>query len=249
MRDGEPKAGSYSDVGLDLKSEEALVDDVREFRRIVGSLQYITITRPDVQVAVNHLLQFMAAPQPVHWSAMKRILRFLSSTQRFGIMLRKARDFGITAYCDADWGGDSIDRKSRTSYLVYLGGTLVTWVSRKQSTLARSSTEAEYRAVESVKAILHELGVEVLRPMVILLDNLGATFITKNPIGHRKLKYVALDLHFVREKVGKGDVIVKHIPGRDQWTDVLTKALPLKLFTNLQSKLVGEPLRVWGGAC
>lgn len=100
-----------------------------------------------------------------------------------------------------------------------MGGTLV---SKKQNTLARSSTEAEYRAiatttqeVEAVRLALVELGLEVPRPMVILSDNMGATFIAENPIGHIKLKHVVLDLYFVREKVQNEEIIVKHVPGKE----------------------------------
>lgn len=124
---------------------------------------------------------------------------------------------------------------------------MVSWISRKQSTLDQSSTEVEYRAVatttqelEAVRLMLFELEVEVPKPMVILTDNLGAMFIAKNPIGHSKLKHVALDLHFVREKTKSSEIIVKHVSGKKQWADVLTKPLPSKAFEMLQSKLVRE---------
>lgn len=237
----------------DLSSNEPPITNPKEFRRVIGSLQYMTMTRPDLQVAVNKLSQFMSAPRPVHWSALRRILRFLAGTVELGILLRRAKDFGITAYYDADWGGDTIDRKSRTGFLVYFGGTLIAWLSKKQSTVARSSTEAEYRAIatttqeiESVRATLSELGINALRPMQILSDNLGATFIGKNPIAHSKLKHVVLDLHFVREKTMNGDIIIKHIRGEDQWADILTKPLSQSPFEKLQSNLVGGPGKTTG---
>jgi len=93
---------------------------------------------------------------------------------------------------------------------------------------------------EAVRQILIELGVTVTKPITVLSDNQGATFITRNPIGHSKLKHVALDLHFVREKVEKGDIVVRHIPGTEQWADMLTKSLSSKKFLKLQRKLVGE---------
>lgn len=241
-------------AGVDLNLDEPPIQDGREYRRVIGSLQYITMTHPDVQAAVNKLSQFMASPRPKHVAAMKRVLQFLAGTPTFGIIIRKAKDFHITAYCDADWGGDTLDRKSRTRMLVYLGGSLVSWTSRKQGTLARSSTEAEYRAVatitqevESVRSTLQELGVQVPRPIKILTDNIGASFIAKNPIAHSKLKHVALDLHFVREKAENGEIIVIHIPSEEQWADILTKALPPKAFLRLQSKLVGKPPEVERG--
>lgn len=120
------------------------------------------------------------------------------------------RNYSINAFCDANWGGDITDRKSRSGYLVYVEGALVSWASRKQNTMARSNTEGEYREVatttqeiEVVRSALRELGVEVVRPMKILTDNWGASFIAHNPIGHSQLKHVALDLHFVREIKGQ----------------------------------------------
>lgn len=89
----------------------------------------------------------MAAPKDIHWSAMKRILRFLSGTTTHGIMISRMQGSGVTAYCDADWGSDTGDHKSRTGFLIYVGGTLVSWLSRKQPTVARSTIEAKYRAV------------------------------------------------------------------------------------------------------
>jgi len=141
----------------DLVSEEDTIPEVTEYRRIIGSLQYLTLTRPDIQFAVNKMAQYMASPKPVHWTAMKKILRYLSGTPKLGITLSKVKNFSITGYCDSDWGGDKGDRKSQTGVLIYLGDTLVNWISRKQSTVARSSTEAEYRAiataVEEMEAI------------------------------------------------------------------------------------------------
>lgn len=117
--------------------------------------------------------------------------------------------------------------------------------------MARSSTEAEYRAIattveelEGVKSLLTELGIEVKLPLKILTDNKGASFIANNPIGHMKLKHVAMDLGFIRERTEKGSLTVEHIPGALQKADILTKALRPKPFKDLQCKLVGEPPQV-----
>lgn len=148
-------------------------------------------------------------------------------------------------------GGDTTDRKSQTGILIFLGDTLVAWSSKKQQTLARSSTEAEYRAIattveelEGIKALLTELGVEVETPLKILTDNKGASFIANNPIGHMKLKHVAMDLGFIRERTDNGTLTVDHIPGKLQKADILTKALRPKPFKELQSKLVGDSPQV-----
>jgi len=139
--------------------------------------------------------------------ALKKLLRYLSGTQAIGISLRKTTDFSITGYSDADWAGDISDRKSQTGFLIFIGGTLVVWASNKQTTISRSTTQAEYRAVgttvehmEAVKALLTELGVEVPLPMKVYCDNLSTTFIAQNLVCHTKMKHTTLDSHFIKER-------------------------------------------------
>lgn len=126
----------------DLQSDEDMIDNAKAYRRIIDSLQYMVLTGPDIQYAVNKLSQFMVSPKPLHWTALKRVLRYLVGTPRYGILLRRMLDFSVMVFCDTDWGGDTSDKKSRIGYLVYVGGA-----SRKQNTVARSSTEVEYRAI------------------------------------------------------------------------------------------------------
>lgn len=178
---------------------------------------------------------------------MKKILRYLSGTQTLGITLSAVTDFTLTSYYDVDWGGDTVNRKSQTGMLIYLGETLVSWSSRKQVTVARSSTEAEYRTIantveelQATRSLLTELGVTINTPMRLLSDNQGATFIANNPICHTKLMHVAMDLHFVRKKTEVGEIEVKHIPGKLQRTDILTKALKPEMYKELRVNLVGE---------
>jgi len=232
--------------GGTFPDEEGQSPDQRDYRRIIGSLQYLTLTRPDIQYSVNKLSQFLTSPSSGHWVAMKRLLRYLAGTQQLGITLNKVRDFNITCYCDADWGGDLMDRKSHTGYLIYIGDSLVAWSSKKQAALARSSTEAEYRAVattveeaEGIRSLLSELDIKVPLPINILTDNRGASFIANNPICHSKMKHVAMDFHFVREKSEAGIIKVDHISGKSQLADLLTKPLAPKLFQQWSGKLVG----------
>lgn len=121
---------------IDLNIDSEPLKEQKEYRRIIGSLQYITLTRPDVQLAVNRLSQFMGKPTQLHWVSMKWVLRFLASTMNNGILLRPMVGAGVIAYCDTDWGGDTQDRQSRTGFLVYVGGSLVSWSSKKQGTVA-----------------------------------------------------------------------------------------------------------------
>ncbi|KAK2993889.1 hypothetical protein RJ640_025046 [Escallonia rubra] len=128
-----------------------------EYRSIVGALQYLSFTRPDISFAVNKVAQFMQAPTSEHWSAVKRILRYLKDTIHFGLCLAKSSNLSLSAYSDTDWAGCPDDRRSTSGFCVYLGCNLISWSSRKQPTVARSSTEAEYKAIATVASELEWL--------------------------------------------------------------------------------------------
>ena len=167
---------------LQLTSGSALQDGL-EYRMVVGSLQYLHFTRPDVSFAVNKRSQFMHRPTYVHWQAAKRVLRNLAGTRDRGILLRSNTTLSLHAFSDADWAGNRDDYTSTSAYIVYLGSNPVVWSSKKQKTVARSSTEAEYRSVAATAAeiqwivsLVRELGVQSNTP-VIYCDNVGATYL------------------------------------------------------------------------
>jgi hypothetical protein len=159
-------------------------------------------------------------------------------------LLRKSTALNLQAYTDADWGGNADDRTSTSAYLIYVGGNPVSWLSRKQRTVARSLTEAEYRAVATATAeimwisnLLSELHVPLLKPPLLLCDNVGATYLCSNPVLHSKMKHISLDYHFVREQVHVGKLHVSHVSTKDQIADLLTKPLPRAKFEELRSKM------------
>lgn len=241
---------------LDLHLQSELILEPKEYRCIIGSLQYITLTCPDVQLANNRLSLFMANPAQVHWTTMKRVLRFLSGTPNHGIILCCMTGCGIMAYCDTDWGGDTIDRKSETGFLVYVGGSLVSWITWEQGIVVRSSAEAEYRVivtttqeVEVMRTMLQELRVYVPFPLKIFADNLRALFIAWNTIADIRLKHVTLDLHFVRERTEKGELVFEHIPRTQQWADILIKLTPRRRFSHCRQTSSEKFLELEEGAC
>jgi hypothetical protein len=122
-------------------------EDTTKYRSIVGALQYILLTRPDIAFSVNRVCQYMASPTSVHLSAVKRILRYLGDTRHMGLHIAKSNSELLSAFLDADWAGDQDDRRSTGGYAVYFGSNLVSWNSRKQSTVSRSSTEVEYKSI------------------------------------------------------------------------------------------------------
>lgn len=233
---------------LTLHSGEKLSDPT-EFRSIVGSLQYLAFTRPDLSFAVNKLSQFMHCPTSEHWNAVKRLLRYLAGTPDHGIMLRRGTSNALHAFSDADWAGDADDYMSTNGYLVYLGKHPVSWSSKKQKTIARSSTEAEYRSVANasselkwISSLLQELGIPFPSPPIIYCDNVGATYLCANPVFHSRMKHVALDYHFIRNQVQTGRLRVVHVSTKDQLADAMTKPLSRPIFQTFINKIgVAKP--------
>ncbi|XP_016546839.1 secreted RxLR effector protein 161-like [Capsicum annuum] len=136
---------------LSVNQADPIVDD-SIFRKIVGKLQYLSFTRPDIAFTVNKLSQFMHCPQANHWKAVKRLLRYLKQTSSFGLQITRKTDSRLMVCSDSDWAGDPAVRTSTTGYVIYLESTPVSWSSKKQRSVSRSSTEAEYRAVAAALA-------------------------------------------------------------------------------------------------
>ncbi|CAA7051447.1 unnamed protein product, partial [Microthlaspi erraticum] len=175
-----------------------------EYRRVVGSLQYLAFTLPDLLYAVNRLSLFMHKPTTNHWQAVKRVLQYLAGTAAHGIFLPKNNPMTLHAFSDADWGGDSDDYVSTNAHIVYLRSQPVSWSSKEQRGVARSSTEAEYMSVANtsveliwIVSLLQELHIQLPTVPVIYCDNAGATYLCANPVFHSRMKHLALDYHFI----------------------------------------------------
>ncbi|KAL5549710.1 hypothetical protein UlMin_004941 [Ulmus minor] len=167
------------------------VDNPHEYRSVVGALQYITITRPEICFSVNKACQFMQNPLDTHWKAVKRILRYLKGTLDDGILLVKSEMLTLTGFSDADWGNDLVDRRSTTGHCVYLGDNLVSWNSKKQHSVSRSSTESEYRSLASVAAeiiwiqtLLSKLKIKLPAIPKVWCDNTRTISLSTNPVLH-----------------------------------------------------------------
>ena len=231
-----------------LKLQPASAEKVRDrekFQRLVGRLIYLSHTRPDIAFPVSIVSQFMHSPGPEHFEAIHRILRYLKGTPGKGIFFKARGHLQVEAYTDADWAGCITDRRSTSGYCTYVGGNLVTWRSKKQNVVARSSAEAEFRAVAQgiceviwIRRILQELKVSEVLPMKLYCDNKAAISIAHNPVLHDRTKHVEVDKHFIKEKIEGGVVCMTYVPTRDQVADLLTKSLPKKQFDLLVTKLV-----------
>lgn len=230
---------------LMLASADPLsAEDSTRYRSVVGALQYLSLTRPDISFYVNRVCQFLSAPTTTHWAAVKRILRYLHATSDLGMCITKTASSLLSAFSDADWAGNPDDRQSTGGYAIFFGGNLISWSSRKQPTVSRSSTEAEYKAVANataeiiwIQVLLRELGISQHRPPSLWCDNIGATYLSANPIFHRRTKHVEVDYHFVREHVASRQLEIRFISSKDQIADIMTKPLPVTPFCHLRRNL------------
>jgi histone deacetylase 1/2 len=228
-----------TDQGTPL-SDDALF----EYRSTIGGLQYLTLTRPDISFAVNKVCQYLAKPTTVHWEAVKRILRYIKGTVHTGLQIRKSPSTLLSVFTDADWAGNADDRRSTGGFALFFGPTLISWSARKQPTVSRSSTEAEYKALANgtaeamwMQSLLRELFVPQYRPPVLWCDNLGATYLTANPVFHARTKHIEVDFHFVREKVAQGALDVRFVSSADQVADAFTKPSTKQMLEQLFSNL------------
>jgi histone deacetylase 1/2 len=219
-------------------------EDATRYRSIVRALQYLTLTRPDIAFSVNKVCQFLHAPTTAHWAAVKRILRYIKQCIRLGLKIHMSTSTLVTAYSDADWAGSLDDRRSTGGYAVFLRRNLVSWSARKQSTVSRSSTESEYKAVADATAeimwiqiFLREIGVKSPLAAKMWCDNIGAKYLSANPVFHARTKHIEVDYHFVRERVLRKLLEIDYVSTRDQVADGFTKALSVRLLENFKYNL------------
>nr|KYP52584.1 hypothetical protein KK1_025538 [Cajanus cajan] len=172
-------------------AEEDVAVDKEMYQRLVGRLIYLSHTRPDIAYAVSLISQFMHSPKETHLQVAHRILQYLKGTPGRGILFKRNGNVKLEAYTDADYAVSIVDRRSTTGYCTFLGGNLVTWRSKKQGVVARSSAEAEFRAMAQgicellwLKIILEDLRIKSEGPMKLYCDNKSAISIAHNPPPH-----------------------------------------------------------------
>eukprot|EP00873_Tetraselmis_striata_P039364 jgi/Tetstr1/459628/TSEL_004984.t1 len=204
------------------------------YQALVGSLLYAMVaTRPDIAEAVSKLCRVMAKPEERHWQAAKRVLRYLKGTKTLGLTFSGGKADGLLhGYCDADWAGDVVSRRSTTGFVFMLCGAAVSWKSQLQATVALSTAEAEYMALCAavcealfLRELLRELCCAQSEATVIFEDNQSCIALTRNPMTHGRSKHIAIKYHFTREKVLSGEVAIEYCPTAQMVADALTKAL------------------------
>ncbi|KAH9659734.1 protein kinase domain-containing protein [Citrus sinensis] len=221
-----------------------LLSNPSSYRRLIGWLIYLTVTRPDIVFAVHVLSRFMHEPQTTHMDAAIRVLRYLKGSPGKGILLSSTSDLHIRGYCDADWGSCPTTRRSVTGYCTFLGDSPISWKTKKQNVVSRSTAEVEYRSLADLscelqwpKALFADLGHLQHDPMTVYCDNQSALYIAENPVYHERTKHIELDCHFVRERVQSNLLLPLHIPTSMRVADVFTKPLGHALFHHHIRKL------------
>ena len=230
--------------GLHLTREGELFEDPERYRRLVGKLNYLTVTRPDIAHSVSVVSQYMSSPTIGNWAAVEHILCYLKGAPGRGILYSNHEHNRVECFTDADWAGSKEDRKSTSGYCVFVGRNLVSWKSKKQGVVSRSSAESEYRAMTQsvceimwLHQLLTEVGIMIVVPAKLWCDNQVALHVASNPVFHERTKNIEIDCHFVREKIQLGLISTGYVKTGEQLGDIFTKALSGDRVSYLCNKL------------
>jgi hypothetical protein len=248
FQEAQPNGGdssSYHDVHLHAQIQ------LKDYRSVIGALQYLAgSTRPDIADSVNKAAKFSANPQAHHLQAVKKILRYLAGTKGQALCYTGSElshsVIKLEVYADADWASDIQDRKSTTGWLVKLCGAAVSWCSRRQDTVAKSTMEAEYIAASSVvdevvwfRRLLSELQQKQTSPTITYMDNQSAIAAALEGGKESRRKHIDVKHHSIVEHIDNGDVILRWIPSAQNEADLFTKALPDRHFILMSHRIMG----------
>lgn len=220
--------------------------DIGSYQRLIGRLLYLTMTRPDISFAVQTLSQFLQNPKKSHMEAAIKVVKYVKREPAVGILMSSKKENKLVAYCDADWAGAACPntRRSVTGFVIKHGDSLISWRSKKQATISRSSAESEYRSMAStvselvwLAALFKELGEELKMPVDLFCDSKAALQIAANPVYHERTKHIEIDCHFIREKIQKGLIRPLYLTTQEQQADIMTKGLFRAQHEYLVSKL------------
>jgi hypothetical protein len=234
--------------GSNIEADSKQYENKTEYMSLVGSLIYLSvISRPDIAYAVSKAGQKMSNPSETDWIAAKRILRYLKGDNKSGPTYSINGSEELLGFVDSDWAGDINSRKSTSGYVFILGGAAISWSSKRQQTVALSSTEAEYMAASSaaqeaiyLRALLKDLGCVQERPTKILQDNQGAIAMAKDVISSRRTKHIDIRYHFIRERIRNGDIHLEYEPTETMLADCLTKPVSKQVMDRAKAIFFGS---------
>lgn len=226
------------------KDKEGVEVDSTLYKQMVGSLMYLTATRPDLMFIVSLISRYMERPTEFHLLAAKRALRYVKGTVSFGMFYPNRGREELIGYMDSDYAGDQDDRKSTSGYVFLMNSGAISWSSKKQPIVTVSTTEAEFIAAASsacqvvwLRRILKNLNQVQSSPTVVYCDNISAIKLSKNPVMHGRSKHMDVRFHFLRNLVRDGVVELIQCSTQDQVADVLTKPLKLDVFLKMRGLL------------
>lgn len=225
-----------------VKDEDGVKVDSTFYKQIVGSLMYLTATRPDIVLVVSLISRYMECPTELHLQAAKRVLRYLKGTIELGLFYKKGGNKDLIAYTDSDYAGDRDDRKSTSGYLFMLSSGAVSWSSKKQRVVTLSTTEAEFIAAASctcqavwLSRILEEHGHVQCEATTVYCDNTSSIKLSKNLVMHGRSQHIDVRFHFLRDLTRDGVVKMVHCHTQEQVADIMTKPLKLDVFLKMRS--------------
>ncbi|XP_059290086.1 uncharacterized mitochondrial protein AtMg00810-like [Lycium ferocissimum] len=225
-------------------SDDPFVDRQRCLSKISGKVALFGYDKDRYLICSTNFKSVYACSKTVSFGRCTSCSKISEGKTSLGVLLSSNKDNTLTTFCDSDWASCAVTRKSVTGYCMKLGKSLISWKSKKQETISRSTAEAEYRSMASAVAeiiwlvgLLKEMNFSVKLPVDLFCDNKAALQIAANPIFHERTKHIEIDCHFVREKIQKGIIKAMHICGNEQEADILTKALGGQQHSYLLSKL------------
>jgi hypothetical protein len=233
------------------KFEGADFSNPQLYKSTIVALHYLGFTRLDITFAVHRVSKFMHQPKDPHWQAVKRILRYLKHTVDYGLHFTSLSYHSLNVYSDADWAADKDDRHSIRAYCIFHSSNLINWSCKQQQTVARSNTESEYKSLSNtatelhwIQSILHDLRFPLPTSPKLWCDNIGATYLSSNPIFHARTKHVEIDFHYVQDQVLANKLQVSFLSTKQQLANLLTKSLSSARFQLLRDNLYVQDLPI-----
>lgn len=234
-------------VKLDYTALDSEVTCKAPCKNLIGCLMYAMLcTRPDLSIALNLLSRFQNKNNKELWQCLKRVLRYVKGSLKLKLIYKR-NDYKdmLVGFVDSDWAGDELNRKSTSGFLFKLfDQNTISWNTRRQNSVATSSTEAEYMALYEgvkeacwLKSLLSSIHLNMSNPIVIYEDNNGCIAIANNPTDHKRSKHIDVKYHFSREKVEQKVITLKYIPTGQQLADAFTKPLPAVQFLKIRKQM------------